>query len=646
MPASRESTERPSLARRCCSATSCRACAPKRPCACGSRGWWPAVRRSPSTAASKRWGCFPSRWPPAPPPPAGDPGFARGPSSPPPRAETADGGEPLYVRLSVRNTGDGAASRLVLRGQLPPHTAYLPGSTLVNGVPLLGVDGGCVLWSTPGLILEDVDPGVEVVVRFGTIVNTPLAAGTLIDAHLDLGWDGGGTLAVSSPAVRVRSTPAFAVRATGLPFSVSGIAPRTADVLHDIAEQRRAAQIQLPPPFAALPPPLAEPPAPPPAPTPAPPPDRASFRYDEDAIEARFTPAAPPPAPPAAETTVPLDVPPSPQPEVLEPVPPPVTEPPVVEAALAAPALDEFAMPDADVAAGAVAALPEQPERVDEIAHAQAPNVAESSPAPATPPAVEAAGVPPGTDPEPPVLEPHPKPAPPPPPPPTPTPTALMRRVRLVFAYDALERALRFLEQSDYGGLITHLFAIRTLLPTALVGINRDVPGQLAAEREALRGVVDRLFIKMRMPRYALTAKDLEDRTSRSALADLICSLEASKPIDEVDAGGATMRLEGPIDVALLTPHIALLESEPLGSARPWLLLAELLPSTFIVPNGGEAMNAYRSALISTFTNVAALPNEEFHRVLAGTQNAALDAALRDVRAALRDVLEAAAAKA
>ncbi|MDQ6941400.1 MAG: DUF11 domain-containing protein, partial [Candidatus Eremiobacteraeota bacterium] len=243
-------------------------------------------------------------------------------------AETVDAGEPLYVRLSVRNTGDGAASRLVLRGQLPPHTAYLPGSTLVNDVPLLDVDGGSVLWSKPGLVLEDVDPGVEVVVRYGTIVNTPLAAGTLIDAHLDLGWDGGGTLGISSPAVRVRSTPAFAVRATGLPFSVSGIAPRTADVLQDIAEQRRAAQIQLPPSFAALPPPLTEAPAPPPPQAPPPadserfappdsarfappdsarfappdsarfaPPDRASFRYDEEAIDARFTPAAPPPEP-------------------------------------------------------------------------------------------------------------------------------------------------------------------------------------------------------------------------------------------------------------------------------------------------------------------------------------------------------------
>ena len=205
-------------------------------------------------------------------------------------SETVDAGEPLYVRLSVRNTGDGAASRLVVRGQLPPYTAYLPGTTAVNDVPLLDVDGGSVLWSKGGLVLEDVDPGVEVIVRYGTVVNTPLAAGTLVDAHVELGWDGGGTLTVSSPAVRVRSTPAFAVRASGLPFSVSGIAPRTADVLQDIADQRRAAQA-FPPPLTALPPASAiQPPSTPPPPAPpSPPPERATFRYDEEAIEARFT---------------------------------------------------------------------------------------------------------------------------------------------------------------------------------------------------------------------------------------------------------------------------------------------------------------------------------------------------------------------
>ncbi len=540
--------------------------------------------------------------------------------------DTADAGEPLFVRLTVRNTGDGAASRFTIRGQLPPHTAYYPGSTAVNDVPLLDVDGGSVLWSKSGLVLEDVDPGVEVVIRYGTIVNTPLAAGTLIDAQIDLAWDGGALLTVASPAVRVRSTPAFAVRASGLPFSVSGIAPRTSDVLQDIAEQRRAAQPQLPtPPMAALPapPPVAEPPAPP---------ERATFRYDEDTIDARFTltpePAveAPPPTPPAPA--------PPPHAAAAPPEAEPVAPPPAREPEAAQPQPAEPAMPDADVAAGPVAAVPETPERVDDVAAAQAPAAPASPPAPAPPvepvhaPAAEAAPVPP-PEPE------RPR-----------APALAGKRVRVVFPHDALERALAFLEQSDYGGLITHLFAIRTLLPTSFVGLDGDVPGKLLTEREALRGVVDRLFIKMRMPRYALTAKDLEDRSSRAALVELIGALRDAAPSDEMPPGEATVVLEGTVDLSRLAPHVAALESDPLGSARPWLVLAEILPSTFVTPRGSEAMNAYRSALVATFTNVVALPNEEFHRVLAGTQNNALDAALRDLRLALRDALEAAAAKA
>jgi uncharacterized repeat protein (TIGR01451 family) len=664
-------------------------------------------------------------------------------------SETVDAGEPLYVRLALRNTGDGAASRLVVRGQLPPHSAYLPGSTLVNDVPLLDIDGGSVLWSKNALVLEDVDPGVEVVVRFGTIVNTPLAAGTLIDAHLDATWDGGGTLAISSPAVRVRSTPAFAVRATGLPFSVSGIAPRTIDVLHDIADQHRAdraTQVQLPPTqIAALPAPVAEPPAaPPPKPQPAPPPERATFRYDEDAIEARFTPAPPKPQPPpprvepppvAVEPPVAAPEPPpavtpvapvavvppvapvpppvvEPEPPVaVAPVPPPVVEPepvaavepePPVEivpqiAAVEPPptiaptpvapppvaVVEEAPMPDADVVAGPVEPVVTQAESIDAIAHAlsafakprtaeepvvEKPVVEEPVAAVEPPPPVEAEPLveeeplvaevfvaepvvaviaePPAAIPEPAAAISEPAAAIEVPPEPEPEVVPVPRRVRLVFAHDALERALTFLEQSDYGGLITHLFAIRTLLPTAFVGLNGDVPGKLAAEREALRGVVDRLFIKMRMPRYALTAKDVEDRASRAALIDLVNSLVDASPSDENGAGDATVVVEGPIDVARMVPHLEALATDPLGSARPWLVLAELLPSYFVEPAGSEAMNVYRSSLISTFTNVTALPNEEFHRVLGGTQNAALDAALRDVRAALRDALEAASARA
>ncbi|MBV8748618.1 MAG: hypothetical protein JO103_02775, partial [Candidatus Eremiobacteraeota bacterium] len=438
-------------------------------------------------------GLLPLALPPVTIPTIAEPRFDEGASLRLQPSETVDAGEPLFARLNVRNTGDGAASRLAIRAQLPSHTAYLPGSTLVNDVPLLDVDGGSVLWSKSGLVLEDVDPGVEITVRFGTVVNTPLAAGTLIDAQSDLTWDGGGTLTVASAPVRVRSTPAFAVRASGLPFSVSGIAPRTVDVLHDIAEQRRAAAAHFPPPPVALPP--APPTAPQAAQTATPPSaaqsvlptaqtvptvaetvspttvpsERAAFRYDEDAIEARFRPAPP-------EPTAPTE--------------------PTAETAITA----EPAMPDADVAAGAVAALPHEPERVDHVAHAaaegatvapaaeEATAVSDSAASPALRQAQGDGGEPVAE--APPEVVSAPEPARP------------AQRARLVFARDALERALGFLEQSDYGGLVTHLFAIRTLLPTAFVGLNGEVSGKLAAERESLRGVVDRLFIKLRMPRY------------------------------------------------------------------------------------------------------------------------------------------------
>ncbi|MGD1065519.1 MAG: hypothetical protein ABR975_01740 [Vulcanimicrobiaceae bacterium] len=480
--------------------------------------------------------------------------------------ETVDAGEPLYVRLTVRNTGDGAASRLLLRGMLPLHTAYLPGSTAINDVPLLDVDGGSVLWSQSGLVLEDVDPGTEVIVRYAVIVNTPLPAGTLIDPHVELGWDGGGALSLSAPAVRVRSTPAFAVRATGLPFSVAGVAPRTADVIRDVAD-RRAAEIPPPAPRAALPP--------------APPqPERAAYRSPDDAIEARFTPApapvpdAPAPAVASAEPAVAVAPPP-----VLDVAP--AVEPPPLEAPVAAePAPEPVAAPAAAVAAPVAA--------------------------PASEPAIA------------------------------------VRGVRLVFTREGLERAVGFLDQSDYGGLVTHLFAIRTLLPSDIVGVNGAVPGKLGAARDALRGVVDRLFIKLRMPRYALTAKDLEDRASRNALIELIDALDEARPAADLGAGDAAVVLEGPVALERLTSQLTAIENDPLGSPRPWLALTELLPSRMVTPpDGGDALATYRNALIATFTNVAALPSEEFHRVLAGAQNASLDAALRDVRTALRTALEA-----
>jgi uncharacterized repeat protein (TIGR01451 family) len=435
--------------------------------------------------------------------------------------DSVDAGEALYVQIVARNTGDGAAAKLTLRAALPQHTAYLPGSTTINDVPLLDADGGSVLWSKTGLVLEDVDPGVEISVRYGAIVNTPLAAGTLIDTAADLAWDGGRSLSLAAPAVRVRSTPAFAVRASGLPFSVAGVAPRTVDVLRDLRPPARPAP-PLPTPASALPPP----------------PIAATLE------------AAPPQAAPAAA---------------------PAVEP----------------LPDAAPVPAAVAPVPPPaPERVEEPL-----------------------------------------------------------RVQVAFSREGLERSLALLEQSDYGGLVRHLFALRMLFPERIAGINGELEAKFTAERDALRGVVDRLFIKMRLPRYALTAKDLEDRTSRMALVELVAALRAAKPGDGVAPLREPILVEGTIDRDRIVANLSALESDPLGGPRPWLVIAELLGERVSWPGGGasDVLGPYRSALIATFMNIGALPLDEFHRVLTGSSNASLDAALGDVRAALRDAIEATA---
>ena len=74
------------------------------------------------------------------------------------------GGQIIYL-LALRNCGDGAAKRLTIRLDPPSNAVYAPGSTAVNGVPLLDFVGTSPLLSSGGLTLGDVGVGAEVVVR-------------------------------------------------------------------------------------------------------------------------------------------------------------------------------------------------------------------------------------------------------------------------------------------------------------------------------------------------------------------------------------------------------------------------------------------------------------------------------------------------
>ena len=452
--------------------------------------------------------------------------------------ETVDAGEPMYFVLAVRNTGDGPAARVTVRVALPEHTAYVPGSTAVNDVPLLDSAGGSVLWSKNGLALEDVGPGVEILARWCAIVNTPLVTGTLIAAHADVQWDGIGATQVSSAVVRVRSTPQFAVRANGLPFSVAGVAPRASDFVHEpeyVPGSLPAAPIPLPRPFPVA--------ARPEAPTPPPP-------APVDAEDARFAPAG-------------------------------VSEPSL-----------ESASP------------------------ARAVVVANDKPTDALPP-----------------------------PAPLPPISNAVFVSHLDLSRESVERSLAFIDQADYGGLVSHLFVVRSFFPEGVYGLDGEVTPKFGAERDALRSVLDRLFIKLRLPRYALTAKDLEDRSSRNALMELVGAMRSARSTsDAVPPQDVAVRISGAIDRDRIVSRLTSLESEPLGSALPWLVLAEFLGTTITVDGAAsDALGTYRTALIAAFANVSALPLEEFHRVLAESSNPGLDAKLADVKAALRASLEATA---
>jgi len=213
------------------------------------------------------------------------------------------------------------------------------------------------------------------------------------------------------------------------------------------------------------------------------------------------------------------------------------------------------------------------------------------------------------------------------------------------FGQEKLSRTLRMLEKSDLHGLLPHLFAIRTFFPESAINATPDLEKSFRVSNRAMQNALDRLFVRLRIPRYSLTAKDLEDRDSRFALRQLVSTLVASEP----RAGGdgrapGLVRVSGPVDTRYLRTLQPQLESAPLGSAVPWQVAAAMLGTT-IYRNGDQSpvMGTYRDALLSVLGTVGSLPLEEFHRVLRDSANRELDDALAAVLETLRSAAHIAA---
>ena len=420
-------------------------------------------------------------------------------------AENVNSGERLNYEIRLRNDGDGAAERLAVRVVPTNLAVYVPSSTTINGMAIADDAGVSQLWSQRGLVLADVNPNVELRIRWEMMVMSPLTAGTALDTRAVLEWDDAKTFAIAAPTVRVQAQPTLAESTAGTPISIARV-------------------------FSA---------------------------------EAPVYEAAPLP--------------------VEEPVRP-------------APSLEE---PAEQIVPRAIA---------DVIAAESLAPVIASSPA----------------------MEPEAEPVTP--------------MLYVDFSAERLANTIRMLERSDAGGLVQHLFAMRMLFPEHAVAASPQLSGSFASASRALRAPLEKLFVRLRMPRLSITGKDIEDRESRDALRNLIEDLHMAPTAAPLSPPEGLARIEGAVDLDVLRSLADDLEGVPLGGVIPWVINAQLLGTTLYHDGRkSDSIETYRAELLNVFTVLAELPMMEFHRVLTTSVNRTLDDSLAAVLDALRGAAHIAA---
>ena len=138
--------------------------------------------------------------------------------------DVVDVGETIEWTLHVRNGGDGPARRVQIFCAQPASLIYVPNSTTVNDVPMRDVGALSALASERGIVLNDVDPGVEATIRFRDVVHNGLPAGeAIMRTSRHVHYDGERDDEMPSNELKVRATPVFANAIPGLPFGLDGM---------------------------------------------------------------------------------------------------------------------------------------------------------------------------------------------------------------------------------------------------------------------------------------------------------------------------------------------------------------------------------------------------------------------------------------
>ncbi|MDQ2662484.1 MAG: DUF11 domain-containing protein [Candidatus Eremiobacteraeota bacterium] len=195
----------------------------------------------------------------------------------------------------------------------------------------------------------------------------------------------------------------------------------------------------------------------------------------------------------------------------------------------------------------------------------------------------------------------------------------------LAFSQERLDRTMRFLEEARFGGLVTHLFALRALLPESIGDLDATA---VSPVRESMRDVLDRLFIKLRLPNYAIAARDVETPSMRAAIERFLHDVADARG-NAPEPVGAVVVLRGQVDSRDIENAVAMVHDAALCTAAPWAALAKC------VGDSRADVGNYRMVLCATLDELATLDAGPFVEALQRRPYPVLDAALDVVRAGL-----------
>ncbi|GAC1596705.1 MAG: hypothetical protein NVS3B28_28300 [Candidatus Velthaea sp.] len=174
------------------------------------------------------------------------------------------------------------------------------------------------------------------------------------------------------------------------------------------------------------------------------------------------------------------------------------------------------------------------------------------------------------------------------------------------------ETIARLLRGAIMPGLISHVFSLRALFSDGVTSDDPSVHEALALERDALRALLDRLYVKMRIPGYDLIASDCEDITARRSILALLGAIGDDRATAE-------------------------LENVPLGAPPALAVVARFLPETSAVTELGSRIADYIAEIRRAFDDARTLALGDFEERLANDFDVELDRARARVLELLAD---------